>query len=128
MGFNLADIAYQNLNALVENIHGKVYRGQNDRNRYRLNNHIYVWWEKGKVVKLLDTLRHQEIDFKEKSPQVKNNVNSFGNFGFYFQAESLLIDAIKATQPARTVEVREKTNQLPLILTSNTNTLLDVFA
>lgn len=128
MGYAIADMAYQNLNALVQHIHNKVYKGKNDRNRYKLNHHIYVWWEAGKVTKIMDMVRHQSIDLTSSQPTTQPNVDGFGNIGFYADVTELLNEAVHATQPKRTIEVYTQQQEFHSILKSNTNLLLDIFA
>ena len=48
------EFAYDNLNKLVSYIHKKLYRATSDRNRYKLNDNIYVWWEKGTILRIFD--------------------------------------------------------------------------
>ena len=51
----LHEFVYKRLNNLVGYIHNKVYQGSNNRNRYKLNNYIYVWWQEDKIVRVFDT-------------------------------------------------------------------------
>lgn len=128
MGYAIADMSYQNLNALVQYIHNKVYTGTNNRNRYQLNHHIYVWWNAGKVTKIMDMVRHQSIDLTKDNPETVNNVDSLGNIGFYADVTKMLDEAVHATQPERTIRAYTRQDAFHRVLVSNTDLLLDVFA
>lgn len=128
MGYAIADQSYTNLVSFVHYIHNKVYKGNRDRNRYRINHHLYVWYEAGRVTKILDRVRHQSIDLTTSTPKTVNNVDSLGNIGFYADVTEMHNEAALATQPQRSIEAYTKAQSFHQIITSNTNLLLDVFA
>lgn len=124
MGNILVETAYNNLNRLVNHIHQKVYKGQRDRNRYQLNHSIYVWWEGGRITKIFDCTLHQKLEITPKGVFSEDNVNGFGNVGFYVDVQNLVDEAIKATAASKTVEVYSSLNNLQQALIADVKTVL----
>lgn len=126
MGNALADYSYQNLNKIVENIHSKIYKGNQDRNRYQLTHSLYVWWENGKVVKLFECTDHKKLEIIDGKPMVEDNVNGFGPLGFYVDVRHMLEDAIRQTVNKKTVQTYEALNDLARLVRSDVNVLFSV--
>ena len=126
MGNALADYSYQNLNKIVENIHSKIYTGNQDRNRYQLTHSLYVWWENGKVVKLFECTDHKKLEIIDGKPTVEDNVNGFGPLGFYVDVRHMLEDAIRQTVNKKTVQTYEALNDLARLVRSDVNVLFSV--
>ena len=126
MGNALADYSYQNLNKIVENIHSKIYKGNQDRNRYQLTHSLYVWWENGKVVKLFECTDHKKLEIIDGKPMVEDNVNGFGPLGFYVDVRHMLEDAIRQTANKKTVQTYEALNDLARLVRSDVNVLFSV--
>lgn len=126
MGNALADYSYQNLNKIVENIHSKIYKGNQDRNRYQLTHSLYVWWENGKVVKLFECTDHKKLEIIDGKPLVEDNVNGFGPLGFYVDVRHMLEDAIRQTANKKTVQTYEALNDLARLVRSDVNVLFSV--
>lgn len=126
MGNALADYSYQNLNNIVKNIHSKIYKGNQDRNRYQLTHSLYVWWENGKVVKLFECTDHKKLEIIDGKPMVEDNVNGFGPLGFYVDVRHMLEDAIRQTANKKTVQTYEALNDLARLVRSDVNVLFSV--
>lgn len=126
MGNALADYSYQNLNKIVKNIHSKIYKGNQDRNRYQLTHSLYVWWENGKVVKLFECTDHKKLEIIDGKPMVEDNVNGFGPLGFYVDVRHMLEDAIRQTVNKKTVQTYEALNDLARLVRSDVNVLFSV--
>ena len=128
MGNALADNAYRNINAIVENIHERIYKGNRDRNRYQLTHGIYVWWEAGKVIKMFDCVEHKSLDLTDPDTKTQDNVDGMGNMGFYYDARPILISAVKCTLDPQTIAAYESINDLERVVRSNLQNLFSMLA
>lgn len=128
MGNALADNAYRNINAIVENIHERIYKGNRDRNRYQLTHGIYVWWEARKVIKIFDCVEHKSLDLTDPDTKTQEHVNGMGNMGFYYDAQPILISAVKQSLDPQTVAAYEAMNDLERVVRSNLHMLFSMLA
>lgn len=106
------EFAYDNLNKLVSYIHKKLYRATSDRNRYKLNDNIYVWWEKGTILRIFDIEKKRTFyvldNFGINKKYITNNISDIGNYGFYIDVHESLEEALIATQPKNVIETYKK--------------------
>lgn len=125
----LHEFVYKRLNNLVGYIHNKVYQGSNNRNRYKLNNYIYVWWQEDKIVRVFDTEQKKTLYIlgdSEKQLVVINNILEIGNYNFYTDVSQMLENSLRATQDPKTIEVYLKIGDLERYLNSSVKTLFSM--
>ena len=125
MGNVLADLAYQSLNNIVENIHRKIYKGNRDRNRYQLTSSLYVWWENGRIVRIFDCAADKKLEIGVEKQIVANNTNGFGPIGFYVDVQHMLDEAICQTANPKTVQTYTALNDLARLVRSDVSVLFE---
>ena len=94
MADNIMQMCYLNLMLIVRSIHRRIYKGANNRNRYQIAPHIYVWWDNDMLVKIMNTKENYTMHFSLQDMRVTKGY-VLRNLGFYVDIQEDVQQEIK---------------------------------
>lgn len=114
----LQQTLYQKILNVTMYAHDIVYKGDRNRNRYQITEHLFVQYNAGLVTHIFDT--DKDLGLKlimtgdSDADLVRAHISEMGPKGFYVDVQNLTPTALKLFTPAMVIESYART-QTPLI-------------